>query len=646
MADNSTRRVQRFRDNLRRQADAAKEASRAEGGAAFEDRFAADPGYFIESCLWVRHIDGGTKVPFQLSSGQETVVEEVRKGLESGEPVRLVVLKSRRSLISSVCEALGYWRTSTASYTEGLILAHKQEVTEEIFSLVDGFYIDDERKHLGLRPETENSNRRELRFGNPNKKDRDTRPGLQSGLRVTSAEAKEAGRAGTYHFVHASEVAYWPSDEVWQSVGIALTRAPGTIAVMESTANGQGGLFHETYLGAKAGPGVNHRKGRGANEFTAIFLPWFDDRKNRVELSLTELSDFDYETAREREYAERYKLSPGQVLWRRRTISSPICFKPGVTRESVFQQEYPANDEEAFLTSGKHFFLMSSVKTLEEDARRGVREPAMRAEIVNDGQPMEERSPRNRFTVKPKLIPEPEGSLQIWCPPGVGRPYLVAVDPAEGLVDGDESVIYVLDRVGLEFVAAWGGTHQSARQLAWTATLIAWLYNNALLAIEHNNHGLATIEEARRVVYPFMWHHKDVSRPDSEPTDRVGWMTTGATRSYALLNLEAEIRSGALAIHDQAFFDQTRTFVFPSMEGKQRALTGGGGAPRARPGAHDDRVMCAAIALAVHMNAATARLPNVKPEMDPKAPLLPDSLLVNPTKIMERRRIKARGAWR
>lgn len=643
-------RSARFYAEKKRKEAAAEEAARPKGDTTpMEAEWRADPNGFIEECLWVRHIDGGRSIPFHLTSNQRAVGLEVKAQMDEGRPARVIVLKSRRALISSYCEALGYWYTSTREQSEGIILAQKVETTEEIFALVDGFYLLDERKVLGLRPLTENSNRRELRFGNPNKKSRDAEPGLQSGLRITSADAKDPGRGGTYHFVHASEVAYWDKDDAWQAVGTALTRAPGTIGIMESTANGQGGLFAETYWGAKAGRGVSDRKGRGANEFTAIFLPWFDDGKNRLALTPEELNRFDYASPAEMRYAERWKLTPEQVMWRRQTIASPQCFKPGVLRENVFQQEYPSHDEEAFLSSGKHFFLLPAVKAVEDDAERGTCEPVLKADIVNDGPSLEERTPRNRFPMKPLLVPNEEGRLFVWKMPNPRHEYLVAVDPAEGLVDGDEAVVYVLDRNDLEYVAAWGGRHLSARELGHIAVLLAVFYGNALLAVEHNNHGLATIEEVRKVCYPYVWHHKDVSRPDSDPTDKVGWVTTQATRSFALLSLEAELRGKALKIHDAEFFSQVRTFMWPSMDGKQRSVTGSGStAPRARSGCHDDRVLCAAIALAVHMNAPLARLkPEAKPPVDEAAPLAPEPLRVNAKSVMEtRRRVRGRSAWR
>lgn len=612
----STRKVRRFRERqaeqkaaevaaLARRA-AADQALSAPGGLSA--RWANEPRFFIESCLHVRHIDGGRAVPFVLSDLQAEVVKVLEQELAAGRAVRLAILKARRALISSLCEAIGYWATSNHAYTEGIILAHKQEVTEEIFQLCDTFYMLDERKVVGMRPATENSNRKELRFGNPNRATRDVAPGLQSGLRVTSADAKEPGRAGTYHFVHGSEVAYWPEGSpVWQSVGVALSNAPGTIGILESTANGQGGLFHETYQGARAGPGASDSRGRGVNEFVAIFLPWWRDRKNRLpKLTEAELSDFDYLTGEERRYAEQWKLDPEQVLWRRRTILSPICFKPGVKREDVFKQEYPADDEEAFLTSGKHFFLLSAVQTLEEHPEKGKREPKAVGDVVQDGRPLEDRSHQNKFPVKPKLVTEEGGPLSVWSFPRKGTPYLVVVDPAEGLQHGDASVVGVFDRARLDWAAFWSARYKSARELAWTACLLGWWYFDALLAIEHNNHGIATIEESRRILYPKLWQNVDVTRPGSDPTEKVGFVTTPASRMYALSQLEAEIRGVQMGIHDPEFFEQARTFVWPEAKGK--ALNGHAQGPRAMAGKHDDKVMTVAIGLAVHLNAGLPKV--------------------------------------
>lgn len=649
-----THRVRAFRRQqaaMQELANARRAASDGQGYSPteMEQRFAASFEYFAETCLHLAHIDGTGLVPVTLTDGQRLVAQEIDRRLAANEIVRLVVLKSRRSLISSLCEAAAYWRTSTRPYTQGAIIAHKQDVTEELFGIVDGFYLHDERRLLSMRPERETSNRRELWFGNPDKRERDLKPGLQSGLIVTSAEAKEAGRAGTYHVVHASEVAYWPEQvPVWQAIGIALSKSPGTLAVMESTANGQGGLFWDTYRKARRGPGVSDSKDHGKNEWLAIFLAWWQDGRNRVaKLDDVELARFDYLDPWEREYAETWKLSPEQVIWRRQMLADPICFKAGVDPKDVFRQEYPADDEEAFLASGKHFFLLTKVKELEENPDKGVKPPMWRGEVVNDGPPLEERSPSYRFTVKPKFVNDDKGSLLVWKAPREGTPYLIVVDPAEGLQQGDPAVIGVLDRARYDWVAFWMGTHLSSRQLAWTAGLVGWFYGGSLLVVEHNNHGIATIEELRRTMYPRLWHHQDVTRPGSEPQERVGWLTTGATRMYALNNLEAELRGQLMGIHFEEFFDQCRDFVWPDTKGKARPLNGQIPGPRARPGKHDDVVMTVAMGLAVHLNAGVPRVDLPEPKV-PK----PEETTMHP--VVERmtmkeafkaRRIKRTKLW-
>jgi hypothetical protein len=225
--------------------------------------YTLDPEFFIKTLLWVLPIDGGPAVPFTLNPGQKVVVDSLKAQMDAGEPMRAIVLKSRRQGISTLAEALVYWMASTRSNHSSLVIAHKNESASDLFRMAKGFYDTDQRHRFpGLMPEIEASNESALRFNNPDKKARVANPGLNSSLVIGSAEGTGVARGKTLHSVHASEVAFWANSSIWQGVGIALTNAPDTLGIMESTAEGVGNLFHKTWVAAS----------KGKNEWMPVFL--------------------------------------------------------------------------------------------------------------------------------------------------------------------------------------------------------------------------------------------------------------------------------------------------------------------------------------------------------------------------------------
>ena len=131
--------------------------------------------------------------------------------------------------------------------------------------------------------------------------------------------------------------------------------------VLESTANGVGDYFHSMWNQAV----------KGENEFIPIFLAWFTDptytRSFRSEAEKNEFikqvdqtyTDTSGKEVRTYEYNLKVKnsLTYEQLNWRRWTIKN----KCGGDEE-LFMQEYPSTPEEAFISSGRPKFNISSLK--------------------------------------------------------------------------------------------------------------------------------------------------------------------------------------------------------------------------------------------------------------------------------------------
>ena len=128
----------------------------------------------------------------------------------------------------------------------------------------------------------------QLLFENPSVKQKEKRekPGLRSKIVIETAMNKEAGRSSTIHNLHVSELAFWPHpEETMTSVMQTVPNEPGTCVIIESTANGVGGLFYEEWQKAE----------RGESPF-AVSYTHLDVYKRQVPEPFTPLKAFDMDS--------------------------------------------------------------------------------------------------------------------------------------------------------------------------------------------------------------------------------------------------------------------------------------------------------------------------------------------------------------
>jgi len=167
--------------------------------------------------------------------------------------------------------------------------------------------------------------------------------------------------------------------------------------------------------------------------------------------------------------------------------------------------------------------------------------------------------------------------LEIWLPPLKGKRYLVAVDPAGGGSEGDNSAAEVLE-VGTGLQCAEFAGHIGGLELARLVSELASEYNNAWLVVECNNHGTGVLSLLESVCrYPRIYRQ----------TGQLGWLTTSVSRPAAIGRLNACLIEEPDCFMSRKLLAECRCFVrMPD------------GATGARTGTHDDRVMAMAIGLA------------------------------------------------
>jgi len=263
--------------------------------------------------------------PFKLNKAQQYIHKRIEQQKKDTGKVRAIVLKGRQQGCSTYTEGRFTWLTTNAFGVQAYILTHEEEATKSIFSMAKRYY---ENLPIHVKPKIRASNDKSLHFD-----------ALDSGYRVGTAGNKAVGRSMTNQLFHGSEVAFWPNAQE-HAKGILQTIAdePNTEIILESTANGVGGYFHEQWKAAE----------RGETEFIPIFVPWYwtEESTKAVPHDLV----FTPEEDKLIQHYTKDGLTREHVIWRRNKIAELSA--GGADGLKAFRQEYPFNAAEAFQVSG------------------------------------------------------------------------------------------------------------------------------------------------------------------------------------------------------------------------------------------------------------------------------------------------------
>lgn len=220
----------------------------------------------------------------------------------------------------------------------------------------------------------------------------------------------------------------------------------------------------------------------------------------------------------------------------------------------------------AFLTSGRSVFEASLIIKLRES-------------VWKVGQEVPGEKDTKHFV-------KVEDNLRIFHDPVPGEQYVCGADVSEGVNGGDYSTAKIFRRSNGEEVASFRGLIAPDR---FGDKLNIWgrKYNNALMAVEVNNHGLTTITVLKKLIYPSLY-----MRPAKFETagmsfsEKIGWKTTKVTRLLLIDEFAQACRIGELTIHSKELVDEMSVFVYNDNGEMQ---------PQSRM-FHDDEIFAAAIA--------------------------------------------------
>lgn len=502
----------------------------------------------------------GTPVPFQLRPAQERLFQRVQDIRARNKPVRIQFLKARRVNISAAVAALLSRMLYFIPGMQGIVVAHDAKAAALIYDYYLHFHrtYKPERGVLPILPIVASRANEYIEIEGGGR------------LAIGTANNPNVGRSMKIMFAHLSETAFWrDSVTARRALLSTIPNSPATIVIDESTANGVGTPHHRNWVRNSSGQG---------GLWETEFFPWWKHPLNFLDLAPADIAQIEATFGAypdEEEHARLYDLSWGQIAWRRMAIDT-IC--DGAIES--FRQEYPANPEEAFISSGYCRFQHAAL------ARQPILEDAPLGTIT--------REPVGTTKV-PVFTPGERGPVWMASQPAPQRRYIIGVDVAQGIDtskqigtgDPDYSVADVYDLASGEQVATIRGRIDPFH-LADLVSALGEMYNFAFICPEVNGQGVAFIRELLRHGYPIerLYVH-DRAPHDLRPPElhEIGFKTTTASRPILIQALDSALLQRRMHIRNPITISEAWTFtVNPS------------GKAEAQSGCHDDCVLAAALA--------------------------------------------------
>jgi hypothetical protein len=466
---------------------------------------------------------------FEFNEAQRIVNEKIEQQLRDTGRVRAIILKARQMGLSTYTTGRVFWKSYFNAFNKSVVMAHDAATSDALFSMSRNTIYN---MSENFRPVLKKSNAKEIMFEHND-----------SGYRLYTAGAPEAGRGTTPTIAHLSEVAFWNHDEkILAGLFQGISQAKGTEVILESTANGVGNSFHRLWQGAV----------KGENEYIPIFVPWFLMNEYRRKAP----EGFE-RTDEEEVLVTRFHLDDDQLYWRRLKIAEGGTDK--------FRQEYPATPDEAFIVSGANVFNIEKLSAL-------VPQPILA---------------RKEFNFESSMMEDVRtGSIEIYKYPTFDDAFAIAADVALGV--GKDSSAAVVINNNKEVCAVYRNNTIDPSQFGDLLFYLGRYYNNALLAVESNSMGIATLNRLTQMQYVNMYYQTKMANVSKEEGTRIGWRTTSASKPAIIGFLKNAIEQEEIWIPSRVIIGELMNYVADD-SGKTNAIAG----------QNDDTVIALAIALEV-----------------------------------------------
>lgn len=465
-------------------------------------------------------------------------------------PVRLIILKPRQKGSTTYAAAETYCSLRRQS-ASGVVIAGQYSQSSEVHEMLKTYQTNDNFSWGS----TGEINSKEGRWTNGSR------------LKFETAGDVLAGVSGTFQTIHSTEVARWSrfgvanASDVLANILKCCPMLPGTMILLESTAEGAAGAFYERWVTAiDAEDFLSGKSICQPGSYIRCFAPWYEFTDSAMRLTeeqqeeIKNTLDSEDEFAGENDLVQLYGRDDGGVLrlgtavddftayealaWRRWAIREE-CKRDKI----IFSRDYPSSWETAFQKSGSMRFNASGLVV----QRQRLAKRALPQYGVIEGDA--KGAFRNTEKSEAKII--------VFEKPIPGRKYIVAVDPATGAsqtggADPDRHGVFVLRAGYWASDGQWVRPATAARIVQnmfdpdvleveiWRLARMYGSRSGAKIVVETNmDRGLIELLKLRGAD---LYQRELFNKREYKTTTALGYQTTSKTKEILIDTLAAAIR--------------------------------------------------------------------------------------------------------
>ena len=482
--------------------------------------------------LHIRDRDDGNFVPFTLRPQQQEVFQMAKDHLARRRRLFIIFLKARRLGISTIATGLGQAHCIAHPGSMARCIAQNAKVASANFEMATSFFKDCRELYPGATKPTKSI----LTWPHSD--------GPDSTFEHHTAATVHGQRGLTSSFLHMTEAAFYPYENVFTSLMNTLSMDKNNICLVETTANGMEGpgeAYYQYWEGAMS----------GENEFLPIFLPWWDDpayvlpEELAMDAPRDEYEKFLMTGIKHWKTGKKVKLGKDRVAWFRETLATKC--------ENVLEKwraEMPSTPEEAFVATGNPAFTIEEIQFAENS---WVKIPPFRGRCVLTSD-----------LKHGELQKGTDGPLVVYELPQKGHHYFAGVDSARGeentMAPGDYAAIVVWNAETGDMAARYM-SRVSPEELAPIAAALGYYFNRAMLNVELNNIGYVTMRELRdRLFYPnqYIWKGRDDRVDKTKQGVAYGFETSDRYRKMMFSMFRNSLYRKEVVPKDRVFIDQMK----------------------------------------------------------------------------------------
>lgn len=520
------------------------------------ERFLWDFEDFSEQTLKILPKIGGLQT-FRLNTPQRKLLAARDRQRMAGKPVRIRMLKARQWGGSTETQGWLFEDTILRKGRRSLTIAHDIESANHLRDMSERYYDN----YPLPKPIVKKMTDKTWKFKHQ---------GLESTMRIDTAQNLSAGHSLTINNLHASELQQWDHGEtILRGLMPTIPNDPDTMVIEEGTGSGVGDFWYDRIQEA-----MGEQK-----TWEFVFVPWFELDDAQVNFENGDKFSFEKSLNVDEKLLFEGGVTLERLNWRRWKLGSEFRSDP-----EGFKQQYPSNPDEAFLSSGRPVFRPEKVRERMLRSKPPIRQGYL-----------------ERRSGKVILVDDTSGYWKLWEEPVIGKKNLYALGedgsqgkaiiPQLGGKGCDYSAARIFRRDTRKFVATFHARLDPdvvSQEVEMASEYFGGRENVGTL-IEENPQGGGnlTIRALKHSPHVRLLRTPVLNkRADFNKDDEYGWFTKTNTKRLLVDEMKEAIREGTYEDFDKETWYECSTYVHDEKGGAD-----------AQKGKFDDLVMATGITL-------------------------------------------------